>query len=152
MATLLEELNTQIVNGDDKQYLAIKEEKLVIVDNNNRENENLISLYKYIDDGLLKTPIIPETYFKSLVESFNDNEGKIKNKLKEFISRYIHKYIEHTYNQNNSRKNLEFFYKKFYENDENANKYIKKYAKQDAKQDAKQVDLALALALQNASP
>ena len=130
-------------DDEDKQYLAI-EDKLVIVDNNNRENENLISLYKYIDDRLL-LPEKSEDYFTLLVESFENNVNEeIKNKLKEFISRYIHKYIEHTYNQNNNRKNLEFFYKKFYENDENAKKYIQKYTKQDY--------LALALALQNASP
>ena len=49
-------------DDEDKQYLAI-EDKLVIVDNNNRENENLISLYKYIDNEL-KNPEKQETYFK----------------------------------------------------------------------------------------
>jgi len=138
--TLLTALEDKIKkdNKEEPTYLAIDEEELVIVDNNNLENqnqENLISLYKYIDNEL-KNPEKQETYFKPLVKIFKDaREGK----LKEFISRYIHKYIEHTYNQNNSRKNLEFFYKQFYITNESAKEYIQKYAKQD--------DLALLIAL-----
>ena len=117
-------------------YLAINLLKTLVIVTDGFNHEELISLYTYIDKGLLTK--LPEEYFESLVKSFN-GEGEIKNKLKEFISRYIHKYIEHTYNQTNNWENLEFFYKEFYKNNEHANEYIKKYAKQE--------DLALLIAL-----